>query len=310
MSSLGDETRENLKILKNTSLSQDSRAAANTALEDDDDLNSLITNLFTQVEDSDMAHYWKDFLSMTDALMQNVHAVHVCNWDEFVSSLRAMLPWLIAYDNNQYGRWLPDFWAMLTSLPVDQVAFLHSDFTQSIRGHPYSNMAWDMWIKCTMNKGSKLKSGWLSVLQNEKQLLVHSRNVNNVARIRATHNALASRNQTKWKHTECCPKRLRQDEQCVQDLIACIQEFDSFPFNPASTTLRTLQSAMPASSQLVADFNSAHAAGEMKLAGFLKERVYSKTTSIHTHVPLSKRSTFAKEPCYPMYRKNKGESQG
>jgi hypothetical protein len=41
-----------------------------------------------------------DFLSMTDALMQNVHAVHICNWDEYVNSLRAMLPWMVAYDNN------------------------------------------------------------------------------------------------------------------------------------------------------------------------------------------------------------------
>ncbi len=39
-----------------------------------------------------------------------------------------------------------------------------------------------------------------------------------------------------------------------------------------------------------ADFNSAHAAGEMNLAGFLKERVYSKTASLHAHVPLSKRT--------------------
>ena len=36
---------------------------------------------------------------MTDALMQNVHAVHICNWEEYVSSLRAMLPWMVAYDN-------------------------------------------------------------------------------------------------------------------------------------------------------------------------------------------------------------------
>ena len=47
----------------------------------------------------------------------NVHAVHIGNWDEYVSSLRAMLPWMIAYDNNRYGRWLPDFWVMLTTLP-------------------------------------------------------------------------------------------------------------------------------------------------------------------------------------------------
>ena len=38
-----------------------------------------------------------------------------------------------------------------------------------------------------MNKGSKMKSGWLSIL-NEKQLLVHNRNVNHVTQIRAAHN--------------------------------------------------------------------------------------------------------------------------
>jgi len=193
--------------------------------------------------------------------------VHACNWDKFMSSLRAMLPSLMGYNNNQYGRWLPDFWAMLASLPVDQVTFLHSNFTQSITGHPYSNMAWDMWIECTMKKGSKMKSdGYLL-----QKILVHSRNVNNVAQIGATHNALASQTHNKWKHTDFGQNRLRQDEQYVQDLIACMHEFDSFPFNPTSPTLRTLQSTMPASSQLVADFNSVHAAGEMKLASFLKE---------------------------------------
>ena len=38
-----------------------------------------------------------------------------------------MLPWMIAYGNNRYGRWLPYFWAMLTTLPADQVAFLRTD---------------------------------------------------------------------------------------------------------------------------------------------------------------------------------------
>ena len=83
-----------------------------------------------------------------------------------------------------------------------------------------------------------------------------------------------------------------------------MHEFDLFPFTPASPTLRTLESAMPASSQLVADFNSAHAAGEIKLAGFLRERVYSKTTSLHARVPLSKRLTFAKEPCTENTKEN------
>ena len=52
---------------------------------------------------------------------------------------------------------------------------------------------------------------------------------------------------------------------------------------------------MSASGKLVADFNSAAAAGVETLTGFLRERVFSKNTSLHASVPLSKRLTFAKE---------------
>lgn len=145
---------------------------------------------------------------------------------------------------------------MLKALPADQVTFLRSNFSQSITGNPYSNIAWDMWIECTMNKGSKMKSGWLSILQNEKQLLVHSRNVNNVAKIRAAHNALANRKDIKRKHKECGPKRMREDEQCVQDLVACMHEFDSLhlmqhipPSAPYSQQCLPLMSSLQTSTQ-------------------------------------------------------------
>ncbi|CAL8328785.1 unnamed protein product [Merluccius merluccius] len=83
---------------------------------------------------------------------------------------------------------------------------------------------------------------------------------------------------------ECGPKRMREDEQCVQNLVACMHEFDSFPSDPATPTL-------------IADFNSAHAAGEEKLTSFLRDRVFSKNTSLHACVPLSKRLMFAKGAC-------------
>ncbi|KAK7083853.1 hypothetical protein SK128_014644, partial [Halocaridina rubra] len=117
---LADETKENLEILKNMSQSQEFRADTHAARQDDVELESLIANLFNQVEGSDMADYWRDLLTLTDALIQNINAVHICNWDEYVSSLHAILPWMIAYDNNCYERWLPDFRAMLTTLPADQ----------------------------------------------------------------------------------------------------------------------------------------------------------------------------------------------
>jgi len=98
---LADEMKANLKILRKASLSQESRANAHKVLEGDADLDKLIANLLIHIDTSNIANYWKDFLSMVDALMQNMHAVHICNWDEYVNSLRAMLPWIIiAYDNN------------------------------------------------------------------------------------------------------------------------------------------------------------------------------------------------------------------
>ena len=122
-----------------------------------------------------------------------------------------------------------------------------------------------------MNNGSKMKSGWLSILKNEKQLMVRSRNVNNVVHIRVANDNLANRKVIKRKHTEIGPTRMQKDEQCVQDLVACMNDFNSFPLDPSSPTLRTYQSAMPASDELVADFNSAHAAGEEKLICFFCE---------------------------------------
>ena len=62
------------------------------------------------------------------------------------------------------------------------------------------------------------------------------------------------------------------NEQCVQDLVTCKRDIDSYPFDLASPSLRTLQLAMPASVDLIADFNSAHAAEKEKLTNSLRDR--------------------------------------
>ena len=58
---------------------------------------------------------------------------------------------------------------------------------------------------------------------------------------------------------------------CKTYVLTCKSDFDSFPFDPASLTLCTLQSAMPASGDLIADFNSAHAAEDENLTNSLKD---------------------------------------
>ena len=131
------------------------------------------------------------------------------HFKDLIDSQRVMLPWLTIYDINQYSRWLPYFWSVLTDLPRDRERFLEN-YADSLTGNPYSGMSSDMIIEVTMNKGSKLKSGWLFILKYEKQLLVNSRNRNNIACIRnAVHRHIGTKKGV-YKHTESSPRRLKE----------------------------------------------------------------------------------------------------
>ena len=50
-------------------------------------------------------------LEMADALLQSVHAVHTVDFSEYINSVRAMLPWMLAYDKDMvdgyqtFGLW-------------------------------------------------------------------------------------------------------------------------------------------------------------------------------------------------------------
>lgn len=72
-----------------------------------------------------------------------------------------------------------------------------------------------------MNKGSKLKSGWLAILNNEKQLHSNTRNVNNVNQVRTTvHRHAKRKKQVKGKHADCSSSKMKKDEQATQDINA------------------------------------------------------------------------------------------
>ena len=261
-----------------------------------EELDDLVRRTFDSIPKTDMADYWVDYLHMCDALFLSTHANHsATNFQDLIDSQRAMLPWLTIYDNNQYSRWLPYFWSMLSALPANRRNFLENNFAHSLTGNPYSGQALDMLIEVTMNKGSKLKSGWLSILKNEKQLLVHSRNANNVNVIRGVVLDFIDQKKNVHKHTDSTPHRLRVDEQLIQDLLQCVEEFDCNPFDAASPTLRTLQSAIPASQKLIDDLKTAFIDGETKLQKFLDERIYSRIISFHATVERSGRLTFAND---------------
>ena len=97
-------------------------------------------------------------------------------------------------------------------------------------------------------------------------------------------------------HDENSTSRLRIDEQAVQDLSSCINEFDCGPFDHTIQTLRSLQSGMIASEELVKDFETAHDDGEAPVKKFFDERMFSTEKSFDATINRNARGNFNRPP--------------
>ena len=73
-------------------------------------------------------------------------------------------------------------------------------------------------------------------------------------------------------HAENSTSRLRIDEQAVQDLSSCINEFDCDLFDVTKPTLRSLQSGMIASEELFKELETAHDDREALMKKVFDER--------------------------------------
>ena len=118
----------------------------------------------------------------------------MCNWEEYLDTLREITPWLLMYDQTKYVHWLLHFWAMLSDLPAEQTQLVRSNVPQSMTGKPYSSIPWDLWIEMTMENLSKMKAWWLSILRNEKQLMADTRNANNIVALFFMTKSIRTRN--------------------------------------------------------------------------------------------------------------------
>ena len=204
---LPENVKLNLHTLRNAlTETQGALDDAHSNLAEDNDMLDLVNKVYNEAG-TDMGDFWLSFMEMTDPLVQNVNACHARHLTEYISSTYDMLPGLMAYDNHEYGRWLPDYWAMFSSLSEEQMAFFSDHLTQSITGQPYTCQSLDLWIETTMNLNSKLKQGWLQLLQNEKQLFSTTRNANNVARVKAALRRNLNCQHLHRKHAECQPAR-------------------------------------------------------------------------------------------------------
>ena len=284
-----------IEIIRNLELDAVDRLFTFEQLTEDEQFNLFIKKLFKQfsMPDHHLFKYMASLMEMIEILFLNIDSIRTHNLDNFLSSIRLMMPWMKAYDCSNYGRWLPVYWEGMKSLPPEHKFMMEKIFAQSLTTNPYSAQPPDMWIEVTMNKGSKIKSGWKRTLYSEKGLFVQVKNSNNVNALRNCMKTFL--NETKrihHVHKENVSSRLKADEKAVQDLVDLLIEWQCNPFDSTSQELRSLQAGALASEQLVNDFESAHEFGEKMVAAFFRERIFSSNVSIYERISKNKRKSF------------------
>ena len=89
---------------------------------------------------------------------------------------------------------------------------------------------------------------------------------------------------------------MKKVEQAVQDLILGMDDFNADPFDEIVPELRSLQSGVIASPEVLEDVRNALEQGEKQSNDILEKRVFSKEFSLKAKITKSKRLTLAITP--------------
>ena len=100
-------------------------------------LNDLYAG--SEASNSSRIRYWLSFLEMVEVLLLHYHSMRCQNWENYLLSIRLMLPWMAAYDNLHYSRYLSIYWSMMNNLNEEVGNHMKQGFfSASLSGLPFS----------------------------------------------------------------------------------------------------------------------------------------------------------------------------
>ena len=118
----------------------------------------------TLMSESVMWRFWKSYLDMWELFLCIIYATRSGDWELYVESIRSILPWIFAYDRQNYARYLTLHFMDLLNLeenyPSVHCEFIKGSFAvQMSSDNPFGKMEADKVIETTMNRDTKTPGG-------------------------------------------------------------------------------------------------------------------------------------------------------
>ena len=96
------------------------------------------------ITNSPMTRFWLSYMKMVEILYIHYHDMRTQNWEEYLTFIRMMLPWMFAYDSLHYSRYLSLYWLEMNDLDEEKAFYMRSGlFSASMSGRPFSALPHD-----------------------------------------------------------------------------------------------------------------------------------------------------------------------
>lgn len=232
---------------------------------------------FCESYNGPMKAFWGSYLEMVSLLLQLIRATREGNWLLHLSCIEKIIPYMFAYDNINYARYLPVYLAQMTNLPRTNPQahhhFLSGSFgVQRSRKHGFSQLPVDQTIEQTVNRSSKARGGIVgfSLKKGAVQRWMRASHVR--AEILDRSKKMFGMDSSKGvSHKECNKPRMRRDESDVLKVMEVVQNWCS-PFIH-SDSLISLASGKRADETTCDDLCLAQKKGKNAMENFLEKHM-------------------------------------
>ncbi|XP_030848031.1 uncharacterized protein LOC115918836 [Strongylocentrotus purpuratus] len=244
--------------------------------------------------------FWSSYLDLVGNILLFIRATREGDWQLHLASVRALLPWMFAYDRTNYARYLPVYWIEMSQLPTTH-PYIYNELMKGHFGvqrqdsHGFAQVACDMTIEQTVNRDTKTSGGVKGFSNNQGATNRWVRGHHERALITRQCEVMAGKGEKSSKRVDLTKSRMTRDQQDVANIMSTINSMTN-PFVVDRETdaddLVHLSSGIVASVSVCSDLLKAGEKGDKAFINFAKTRLQGDT-DLNKTITKMKLKTFA-----------------
>lgn len=225
-----------------------------------------------------LSAFWMSYIDMVSLMLDTIRASREGNWNLHMACIRSLIPWCFAYDHCNYARYLPVYYAQMTSLhdhfPDVQLQFESGAFSVQLSDlNTFGRIPVDQTIEETINKDTKTPGGIKGFSRNFAAVKRHFINAETKSGCLKQLRILTKVTQPGLSHPDLTSARIKCDERDVQKIMDLLLNSWIMPFSDVNSDLVSLSSGKRAPSKVSDNLLRAIELGETAYSKFKSERL-------------------------------------